>query len=153
MTNKSQRQHLIERLLADRSVGDHGELVELLALEGVEASQASVSRDLDELGAVKLRAGGRTVYAIPEIATQRSIPLETLRRVCGDWVVGAEHSENLVVLTTPPGSAHVVASAIDRSDSSDVIGTVAGDDTILVVAARHTSGEAVAKRFRELAGL
>ena len=153
MTSKSQRQHLIERLLAERSVGDHSELVEFLAVEGVEASQASVIRDLDELGAVKLRAGGRTVYAIPEIATQRAIPIETLRRVCGDWVVGAEHSDNLVVLTTPPGSAHVVASAIDRSDSTDVIGTVAGDDTILVIAARHTSGEAVAKHFRDLAGL
>ena len=153
MTSKSQRQHLIERLLAERSVGDHSELVEFLAVEGVEASQACVSRDLDELGAVKLRAGGRTVYAIPEIATQRAIPIETLRRVCGDWVVGAEHSDNLVVLTTPPGSAHVVASAIDRSDSTDVIGTVAGDDTILVIAARHTSGEAVAKHFRDLAGL
>jgi transcriptional regulator of arginine metabolism len=153
MTSKSQRQHLIERLLAERSVGDHSELVELLAVEGVEASQASVSRDLDELGAVKLRAGGHTVYAIPEIATQRAIPIEALRRVCGDWVVGAEHSDNLVVLTTPPGSAHVVASAIDRSDSTDVIGTVAGDDTILVIAARHTSGEAVAKHFRDLAGL
>ena len=153
MTSKSQRQHLIERLLAERSVGDHSELVEFLAVEGVEASQASVSRDLDELGAVKLRAGGRTVYAIPEIATQRAIPIETLRRVCSDWVVGAEHSDNLVVLTTPPGSAHVVASAIDRSDSTDVIGTVAGDDTILVIAARHTSGEAVAKHFRDLAGL
>lgn len=153
MTSKSQRQHLVERLLTERSVGDHSELRKLLAMEGVQASQASVSRDLDELGAVKLRVGGRTVYAIPEIATQRAIPLETLRRVCGDWVVGAEHSDNLVVLTTPPGSAHVVASAIDRSDSTDVIGTVAGDDTILVVAARHTSGEAVAKYFRDLAGL
>ena len=153
MASKSQRQHAIERLLAERSVGDHSELVELLASDVIEASQASVSRDLDELGAVKLRAGGQTVYAIPEIATQRTVPLETLRRVCGDWVVEAEHSHNLVVLTTPPGSAHVVASAIDRSDSSDVIGTVAGDDTILVVAAPHTSGEAVAQHFRELAGL
>ena len=153
MASKSQRQHAIERLLAERSVGDHSELVELLASDGIEASQASVSRDLDELGAVKLRAGGQTVYAIPEIATQRTVPLDTLRRVCGDWVVEAEHSHNLVVLTTPPGSAHVVASAIDRSDSSDVIGTVAGDDTILVVAAPHTSGEAVAQHFRELAGL
>ena len=153
MASKSQRQHAIERLLAERSVGDHSELVEWLASDGIEASQASVSRDLDELGAVKLRAGGQTVYAIPEIATQRTVPLETLRRVCGDWVVEAEHSHNLVVLTTPPGSAHVVASAIDRSDSSDVIGTVAGDDTILVVAAPHTSGEAVAQHFRELAGL
>ena len=153
MASKSQRQHAIERLLAERSVGDHSELVELLASDGIEASQASVSRDLDELGAVKLRAGGQTVYAIPEIATQRTVPLETLRRVCGDWVVEAEHSHNLAVLTTPPGSAHVVASAIDRSDSSDVIGTVAGDDTILVVAAPHTSGEAVAQHFRELAGL
>ncbi len=153
MASKSQRQHAIERLLAERSVGDHSELVELLASDGIEASQASVSRDLDELGAVKLRAGGQTVYAIPEIATQRTVPLETLRRVCGDWVVEAEHSHNLVVLTTPPGSAHVVASAIDRSDSSDVIGAVAGDDTILVVAAPHTSGEAVAQHFRELAGL
>ena len=152
MTSKSQRQHAIERLLAERSVGDHSELVELLASDGIDASQASVSRDLDELGAVKLRAGGQTVYAIPEIATQRAVPLETLRRVCGDWVVEAQHSQNLVVLTTPPGSAHVVASAIDRSDSEDVIGTVAGGDTILVVAAPPTTGEAVAEHLRGQAG-
>ena len=78
MASKSQRQHAIERLLAERSVGDHSELVELLASDGIEASQASVSRELDELGAGKLRGGGQTVYAIPEIATQITVPLETL---------------------------------------------------------------------------
>lgn len=153
MRGKSQRQHVIERLLSEETVGNQVQLVELLAHEGIEATQATVSRDLDELGAVKLRAGGETVYAIPEITTQRAVPVETLRRVCSDWVVDVAQSLNVVVLRTPPGSAHVVASAIDRSALDGVAGTVAGDDTIFVVAAEDPGGPAIASMFRDLAGL
>ena len=151
---KTQRQHRVARIIEQHAVPNQGRLVELLAADGVEATQATVSRDLDDLGAVKVRmAGGDTVYAIPEQANQRPAPEDHLKRVLGEWVVEVAHSANIVVLRTPPGSAHVVGSAIDRSDLDGVLGTVAGDDTILVVAAAPTGGAKVAGRLRDLAGL
>ncbi len=132
---KHQRQHRIARLLETQAVASQAHLVELLAAEGVEATQATVSRDLEELGALKVRLpGGETAYALPELPSQQVAPEDHLRRVLGDWVVEMDVSANLVVLRTPPGSAHVVGSALDRSGFPDVIGTVAGDDTVLVVA-------------------
>jgi transcriptional regulator of arginine metabolism len=113
-----------------------------------------VSRDLEEIGAVKVRAArGESVYAVPELPKDRKAPEEHLRRVLGDWVVDVAPSANLVVVRTPPGSAHVVASALDRAGLSDVIGTVAGDDTILVVAAEQVGGAELARRLADLAGL
>ncbi|HVF76603.1 MAG TPA: arginine repressor [Acidimicrobiales bacterium] len=151
---KTQRQHRIARLLEDNAVTSQTQLVELLAADGVVATQATVSRDLEELGAVKVRVpGGDTVYAIPELPKDRVAPEEHLRRVLGDWVVEVAHSGNLVVLRTPPGSAHVVASALDRAGLDDILGTVAGDDTIMVVASERTGGTKVAKRLSALAGL
>lgn len=151
---KTQRQHRIARLLEGNAVTSQAQLVELLADDGVVATQATVSRDLEELGAVKVRVpGGETVYAIPELPKDRVAPEEHLRRVLGDWVVEVAHSANLVVLRTPPGSAHVVASALDRAGLDDVIGTVAGDDTIMVVASERAGGSKVAKRLSALAGL
>ncbi len=79
-------------------------------------------------------------------------PEDHLRRVLGEWVVEVAHSANLVVLRTPPGCAHVVGSALDRSGFDGMIGTVAGDDTVLVVAAEDAGGAAVATRLAELAG-
>ncbi|MGH9114605.1 MAG: arginine repressor, partial [Acidimicrobiales bacterium] len=108
----------------------------------------------DEIGAVKVRAGGgEPVYAVPELPKDRLAPGEHLRRVLGDWVVEVASSANLVVLRTPPGSAHVVASALDRAGLPDVVGTVAGDDTILVVAAEGIGGAKLARRLTRLAGL
>ena len=131
---KPQRQHRIARLLEQRAITSQVQLVDLLAGEGILATQATVSRDLEELGAVKVRMpSGDTVYAIPE-HEERPVPEDHLKRVLGEWVVEVGHSGNLIVLRTPPGSAHVVASAIDRAGLPDVLGTVAGDDTLLVVA-------------------
>jgi transcriptional regulator of arginine metabolism len=150
---KTQRQHRIARLLAAHPVTSQGQLVDLLAADGVVATQATVSRDLEELGAVKVRmAGAEPVYAVPEFE-DRIAPEEHLKRVFGDWVVEVAHSGNLVVVRTPPGSAHVVASAVDRAALRDIIGTVAGDDTILVVAAERVGGAKVARRLSQLAGL
>jgi transcriptional regulator of arginine metabolism len=152
--SKPQRQHRIARLLGEHAVASQGQLVELLAAEGVTATQATVSRDLDDLGAVKVRvAGGATVYAIPELPTEQHAPESHLHRVLGEWVVEVAHSANLVVLRTPPGSAHVVASALDRTGLPGVVGTVAGDDTLLVVVTEGVGGEAMARQLRELAGL
>ncbi|CAN5730012.1 arginine repressor [soil metagenome] len=151
---KTQRQHRIARLLEAHAVASQARLVELLAGDGVTATQATVSRDLDELGAVKVRVpGGETVYAIPELAFEQVAPEEHLRRVFSDWVVEVSWSANLVVLRTPPGSAHVVGSALDRSRRREVVGTVAGDDTVLVVVAETVEGAEVARHLRSLAGL
>ena len=154
MVAKPQRQHRIVKLLAEQAVTSQAHLVDLLAAEGVQATQATVSRDLDDLGAIKVRvAGGDTVYAIPELPTEQRAPEDHLRRVFGDWVVEVAHSGNLVVLRTPPGSAHVVGSALDRAGLPDVLGTVAGDDTLFVVVAEELGGAAVAQRLSELAGI
>jgi transcriptional regulator of arginine metabolism len=151
---KRQRQHLIAKLIEHRSVGNQTQLVDLLAEEGCMATQATVSRDLDDLGAIKVRVpGGESAYAIPELPTQQVAPEDHLRRVFGDWVVEVASSANLVVLRTPPGSAHVVASALDRAGLPDIIGTVAGDDTLICVVAEHSAGAAVADHLSELAGL
>jgi transcriptional regulator of arginine metabolism len=151
---KTQRQHRIARLLEQHAVTSQPQLVQLLSDAGVVATQATVSRDLEDLGAVKVRVpGGDTVYAVPELAKARLAPEEHLRRVLGDWVAEVAHSGNLVVLRTPPGSAHVVGSALDRAGLEEVIGTVAGDDTVLVVAAERAGGAKVARRLSTLAGL
>jgi len=151
---KPQRQHRILGLLESHAVTSQTQLVELLAGEGVVATQATVSRDLDDLGAIKVRvAGGDTVYAVPEQPHEQHAPEEHLRRVFSDWVVDVAHSGNLVVLRTPPGSAHVVASALDRTGVAGVVGTVGGDDTVLVVVAEKTGGRAMAQMLKDYAGL
>jgi transcriptional regulator of arginine metabolism len=93
------------------------------------------------------------VYAIPELPSEQRAPESHLRRVFSEWVVQVSHSHNLVVLRTPPGSAHVVASALDRSGWDEVLGTVAGDDTLVVVVAEDVPGPEMARRLAELAGL
>ncbi len=151
---KPQRQHLITRLLQREAVTSQEQLVDLLAEEGVESTQATVSRDLLDLGAIKVRlAQGDPVYAIPELPTEQQAPDDHLRRVFGDWVVEVAASANLVVLRTPPGSAHVVGSALDRANLPDVLGTVAGDDTLMVVVRDGVAGRAVADHLSDLAGL
>lgn len=152
--SKAQRQHRISALLEEHAVTSQSQLTELLDAGGLSATQATVSRDLDELGAIKVRVpGGETVYAIPEHPVDRIAPEDHLRRVMSDWVADVKHSGNLVVLRTPPGSAHVVASALDRAGISDILGTVAGDDTLIVVAAESIGGDELAERLRSLAGL
>ena len=154
MSSKVQRQQAIARMVAKHAVTNQPQLVDLLAEDGITATQATVSRDLEDLGAVKVRVpGGDTVYAIPEYEPQRIAPEDQLRRVMGEWVAEVRHSGNLVVLRTPPGCAHVVASALDRSGLDGILGTVAGDDTLLVVAEEGMGGVVMRDRLRELAGL
>jgi transcriptional regulator of arginine metabolism len=152
--SKAQRQHKIAGLLTQHSVTSQGQLVDLLADDGVVATQATVSRDLEDLGAIKVRVlGGETVYAIPELPAEQFAPEDHLRRVLSDWVVEVGSSHNIVVLRTPPGSAHVVGSAIDRAGLAEILGTVAGDDTLMIVVAESTTGTELARRLSDLAGL
>ena len=150
---KNRRQHQVARLLAENLVTSQGQLVDLLAAEDVVATQATVSRDLDDLGAVKVRVPGvdRPVYAIAELPKDQIAPVDHLRRVLGEWVVELAVSANLVVIRTPPGSAHVVASALDRSRLEGMVGTVAGDDTVLAIAEESFGGTKLAERIGRLA--
>ncbi len=151
---KPQRQHRIARLLEEQAISSQGQIVEMLASEGVVATQATVSRDLEDLGAVKVRIpGGAMAYAVPEHSKDTASPDDFLRRVMGEFVVDVAHSANLVVLRTPPGSAHVIGSALDRAGYPDVLGNVAGDDTLILICAEHVGGADVAARLAGLAGL
>ena len=152
--SKVQRQQTIARLIEQQQVTNQPQLVELLEAEGITATQATVSRDLEDLGAVKVRVpGGATVYAVPEFAPERVAPVDQLRRVMGEWVAEVTYSGNLVIVRTPPGCAHVVASALDRSGLDGLLGTVAGVDTMMCVATEERGGARLADTLRELAGL
>jgi len=140
---KAARQQRIVEFLGARSVHSQAELANLLRDDGVTVTQATLSRDLDELGAVRIRtAKGQLAYAVPAeggdsspVAAEEPAALERLNRRLAELLVSAESSGNLVVLRTPPGGAHFLASAIDHGLLSEVIGTIAGDDTVLLVAA------------------
>lgn len=148
---KHQRQHRIAKILEAGPVTNQAQLVDLLAADGVEATQTTVSRDLEELGAVKVRLpGGESGYALAELPIQQIVPSEHLRRVLGEWVVELAPSGNLVVVRTPPGCAHVVASALDRGGLPGLLGTVAGDDTVLLVVAEEHGAAAMVERIQSL---
>lgn len=151
--SKARRQHVIRQLLDAEQVSSQEQVVQRLGEAGIRATQATISRDFEELGVVKVRLpGGPVVYALPE-ATRAAEPHgEHLRRLLGEWVVDVATSGDLVVLRTPPGAAHPVASAVDRAGLAETIGTVAGDDTVLVVA-RPGQGERLAERLAEMSGI
>ena len=158
---KTARQQLIIDLLTRHPVRSQQELVDLLHDQGVNATPSTVSRDLVELDAVRVRHGGSgLVYAVPaeggdrtpRPATGSSAGQSRLTRVAREVLVTAEASANLVVLRTPPGAAQYLASAIDHSEPTDVIGTIAGDDTVMMICRDPAGGQAVAARFMDLAG-
>ena len=155
------RQARVVALLAERPVRSHAELAALLAAEGIEVTQATLSRDLDDLGAVKLRGvdGGAGRYVVPEDgspvqrAVNGAVPggTERLARLLSELLVATDHSANLAVLRTPPGAAQFLASALDRAALADVVGTIAGDDTIAVIAREPRTGADLAATLTHLA--
>jgi transcriptional regulator of arginine metabolism len=159
-TTRTARHRRIVELLETQRVRSQGELARLLADDGVAVTQTTLSRDLDELGAVKIRdSSGDLFYAVPAEGgdtTPRLAPVNgeggaRLGRLAAELLVSAEASANLVVLRTPPGAAQFFASAIDRSGVTDVIGTIAGDDTVLLISRKPDGGAAVAERLLQLA--
>ena len=153
---RSARQARIRELIQAQPVTSQTQLAALLAGSGIEVTQATLSRDLEELGAVKLRGsdGAPASYVVPpENAPLR--PAQTaparLTRLLGDLLTSAEGSANLAVVRTPPGAAQFLASALDKVGLPDVLGTIAGDDTLLVVSRRPDGGAALADRLRALA--
>ncbi len=151
---KVQRQHRISEILERDVISTAAQVVEKLKAEGVHATQATVARDLQDLGAVKIRdRNGSRRLSIPESNAVAPAPTDHLRRMMGEWAISIEHSGNLIVIRTPPGCAHVVASALDRSALPGVLGTVAGDDTILIIATEEVGGTQLTAELRLVADL
>ncbi len=157
---KSARHQRIIDLVTHHEVHSQTELADLLAAEGLRVTQATLSRDLVELDALKVRsASGSLVYAVPGEGGDRRLtsPGETaaalsrLSRLCGELLVSADASANLVVLRTPPGAAQFLASAFDKAEIPDILGTIAGDDTVLMIGRDPAGGDALARRFLALA--
>ena len=155
---KTARHAQITTLVRGQSVHSQTELADLLAADGIQVTQATLSRDLEELGAVKVRGtgGGPAAYLIPDDGHAVLRPAEQaparLVRLLRELLTGADASGNLVILRTPPGAAQFLASALDRSGLPDVVGTIAGDDTILVIARDARRAAVLAKRFERFAG-
>lgn len=159
MTKAARHARVIE-LLTRHPVHSQGELAKLLGDEGVEVTQATLSRDLVEIGAVRLRGDdGSLIYAVPgeggqRIPRARTGAAETftgrLTRLAAELLVSAEASANLVIVRTPPGAAQYLASAIDHAEWSTILGTVAGDDSILVIARDPNGGDDVAQSLLKL---
>ncbi|WP_433323879.1 arginine repressor [Spirillospora sp. CA-294931] len=157
---KAARLAKVVELLTRHAVHSQGELARLLADEGVEVTQATLSRDLVEIGAVRLRADdGSSIYAVPgeggdRIRRVRTGATETfagrLSRLAAELLVSAEASANLVIVRTPPGAAQFLASAIDHAEWPTILGTVAGDDSILVISRDPMGGEDVAQALLRL---
>ena len=131
---KFQRQRLIADWLREFRVGSQEELVARLSLGGIAATQATVSRDLLELGAVKLKRDGSIRYVMPD-EVEPGHAAAKLDRLLAEWVDAIIPAGSLVVLKTPPGSANLVANALDAAGLDEVAGTLAGDDTIFVALA------------------
>lgn len=157
---KAARQQLVVQVLTTSAVRSQGELADLLAIKGVSVNQATLSRDLLDLDAVKVRdRTGALVYAVPaEGGDRRPVAAgETrtagsrLTRLAAELLVSAEGSANLAVLRTPPGAAQFLGSAIDHIARADVLGTIAGDDTVVVVTRNPCGGAVVAADFLRLA--
>lgn len=154
---KAARQARMVELVASRPVASQTELGRLLADAGVAVTQATVSRDLEELGAVKVRTPAGMVYTVPAENAPRGGTAEAidgrLARLLEELLVSAEATGGFVVLRTPPGGAHLLASALDRAGLPDVVGTVAGDDTVLLITREPVTpdADALAERLLRLA--
>ena len=142
VVDRAGRRRLIRDLVSSHEVTAQAELVALLAANGVEATQATVSRDLEDLGIAKYRgADGRTTYVLPDSSGVAQMLRQFARSI--------ESSGNLAVVRTPPGAAAAVGSAIDNADLPGVLATVQGDDTLLIVARNGVSGSDIADQLRQ----
>jgi transcriptional regulator of arginine metabolism len=154
MTNRASRLALIQDIITTNDVSSQGEIVLLLARKGVTVTQATLSRDLEILGAVKISKGASGLcYAIPDDGTGTPITKDASRlsRAMSELAASVDYSGNIVVVRTSPGAASYLASAIDRSGLESIIGTVAGDDTVMLVTRDPAGGATVCQELQDLA--
>ena len=143
---QERRRRAIADLIRSNLLANQEQLAERLAAVGFVATQATISRDLEQIGAIKVRRDGHLSYALRDEA--RSTPNPRLAAVFRDWVRSVEPASNLLVLKTPPGSAHLVGVALDGSDLAEIVGTICGDDTIFVACRSPAEADALALKLR-----
>jgi len=154
MTNRASRLALIQDIITASDVSSQAEIVLLLARKGVTVTQATLSRDLEILGAVKVSKGTNGLcYAIPDDGTGTPITKDASRlaRAMSELAASVDYSANIVVVRTSPGAASYLASTIDRSGLDTIIGTVAGDDTVMLITRDPAGGASVCLELQELA--
>jgi transcriptional regulator of arginine metabolism len=146
----ARRQKAIAEIIRTTPVASQEDVTARLAALGYRVTQATVSRDLDQLGAVKVKRGGVMSYALPEQIGSSDWAAARLQRIFAEWVQSVEAAGNIVVLKTPPGSAHLVGVAIDQAKLPEIAGTICGDDTLFVALREGVVSGILAERFRSL---
>ena len=149
---RARRRKAIADLIRAGSLGSQEELTGRLAELGFAVTQATVSRDLDQIGAVKVKRGGTMAYALPDEIGDSDWAASRLERILGEWVQSVEAAGSMIVIKTPPGSAHLVGLALDQAKLPEIAGTVSGDDTLFLVTRDGVNTHQIADRFRELSG-
>ena len=146
---RDQRLRAIADLIRSQRLSSQDELAERLAGLGFKVTQATVSRDLEQLEAVKVRRNGQLAYALPDQLDAATTPGPRLEAVFRDWVHSVQPAGNLVIIKTPPGSAHLVGVALDRAGLPQVVGTICGDDTLFVALDTAAQAKALAAALPE----
>jgi transcriptional regulator of arginine metabolism len=149
---RSERQRAIVDMLREGPAPTQQDVAARLAEAGYDVTQATVARDLEQVGAVKVKREGKLSYSLPEKLGDRNWPVDRLKRIFADWVQAVETSGSMVVVRTPPGSAHLVALAVDQAKLPEVVGTIAGDDALFIAVRSTLPTEPLAQRLRDLMG-
>jgi len=149
---RARRLRALAELIRSGTFASQEEVTERLGALGFAVTQATVSRDLDQLGAVKMKRGGVLSYALPDQIAAADWGTNRLEKILTEWVVSIEAAGPMIVLKTPPGSAHLVASAIDHAALPEIAGTVSGDDTLFVAVRDGVATHHVLTRFRRMMG-
>ena len=148
--SRLRRQKAIADLIRAEPLGSQEEVTARLGAIGYSVTQATVSRDLDQMGAVKVKRGGSLSYALPDQLGDNDWAAQRLQRIVREWVISVEAAGNLLVIRTPPGSAHLVGLALDQARLEEVAGTISGDDTLFVALRDGVVPGAMAQRFRRM---
>ena len=149
---RTRRLRVLADLIRAEPIASQEEATDKLKAEGFAVTQATVSRDLEQLGAVKVKRGGALSYALPDQIGATDFSTGRLERILGEWVLTIEAAGQLIVIRTPPGSAHLVASAIDQSDLPEIAGTVSGDDTLFLAVRDGVVVPVLVNKFARLMG-
>lgn len=139
---KQRRQHAILNLIRSTAIANQQELADHLAADGFPTTQATISRDLQEVGAIKIRRSGRVVYSVPDAPVLASSTRH--KSLLKQYGLSIDAAGNLVVIKTPPGSAHLIGVALDQAQIEDIVGTICGDDTIFVACQDNEAAERLA---------
>ena len=147
---RATRQRAIAEMIRSGGIASQEEVTARLRALGFAVTQATVSRDLDQMGAVKVKRGGVMTYALPDQIGESDWAASRLQRILSEWVQSVEAAGNLLVLRTPPGSAHLVGLALDQAKLPEVAGTISGDDTLFVALRDGVNPAGMETRFRKM---